>query len=111
MTIENTHVTWLRTNAAGLFWSFTGEIGDAIGICGGDSSQTRNGEDWVYGSFIMQHKDFPFLQCEIKYCYSSEQEMSYCQNTDREWLPLPAGWFAVISEHSSPIRSEWAKNA
>ena len=69
-----------------------------------DSVQTQTGEDWAYGSLIMQHKDFSFLQCEIKYCYSLEQEISYCQNENREWLLLPAEWFAVISEHDSPAR-------
>lgn len=66
----------------------------------GDSIQTRNGEGWVYGSLTMQHKDFSFLQCEIKYCYSPEQEISFCQNADREWLPLPTEWFTVFSEHN-----------
>ena len=66
----------------------------------GDSIQTRNGEGWVYGSLTMQHKDFSFLQCEIKYRYSPEQEISFCQNADREWLPLPTKWFTVFSEHN-----------
>ena len=72
----------------------------------GNSIQTRNGEGWVYGSLTMQHKDFSFLQCEIEYCYSPEQEISYCQNASREWLPLPAEWYAVISEHDFPNRDE-----
>lgn len=190
--IENTDVI-CPTNAAGLFWNFTGKAGDAIGRCGGDSAergggfdvcpieedenqnflyvlpnhfvfgpyytyfciredlqitlpseetvssvaigysdeenpsmrvddpamisalfealnadstQTRNGEDWVYGSFTMRHKEYPFLQCEIDYCYSPEQEISYCQNADREWRPLPAEWYAVIAEHDFPLRNE-----
>lgn len=72
----------------------------------GDNIQTRNGDDWVYGSFTMQHKDYSFLQCEIEYCYSPEQEISYCQNADREWLPLPAEWYTVISEHDFSTREE-----
>ena len=59
----------------------------------GDSDQKPTGEGWVGGSLIMHHKDFPFLQYEVEFCYSPEQEISYCQNVDREWLPLPAGWF------------------
>lgn len=69
----------------------------------GDSGQTRNGEDWAYGSFTMRHKEYPFLQCEIKYCYSLEQEAAYCQSSDREWFPLPVEWYAVLSECGFPI--------
>jgi len=49
----------------------------------GNSIQTRNGEGWVYGSLTMQHKNFSFLQCETRYCYSPEQEISYCQKRRR----------------------------
>ena len=72
----------------------------------GDNAQKLTGEDWVRGSLIMHHKDFPFLQYEIECCYSPEQEISYCQNASREWLPLPAEWFAVLSEHDFPTRGE-----
>ena len=72
----------------------------------GDNAQKLTGEDWVRGSLIMHHKDFPFLQYEIECCYSPEQEISYCQNADRDWLPLPAEWFAVLSEHDFPTRGE-----
>ena len=72
----------------------------------GDNAQKLTGGDWVCGSLIMHHKDFPFLQYEIEYRYSPEQEISYCQNADREWLPLPAEWFAVLSEHDFPTRGE-----
>lgn len=190
--IQDTDTIRHRTDAPGLIWKFSGEIGDTIGVCGddaenggsykvcqiegdeeqnflyvlpnhfvfgpyitffciredlqisppsvetvssvalvdkdtekvlaqidapdmiaalleafeGNSIQTRNGEGWVYGSLTMQHKDFSFLQCEIEYCYSPEQEISYCQNASREWLPLPAEWYAVISEHDFPTRDE-----
>lgn len=178
--IENIDLIWHKTHMAGLFWNFTGEIGDTIGICGGDNAerggafdvctiegdeardflyvrpnhfvfgpyytffciredlqimlpsaetvssvaivyseneentslqvddpamiaalfealhgdsvQTRTGEDWVYGSFTMRHKDYDFLQCEIKFCCSPERETAYCQRNDGEWLPLPAEW-------------------
>lgn len=72
----------------------------------GDSVQVPNSEDWVYGSLIMYHKDFPFLQYEIEYRYSLELEISYCQNKKHEWLLLPAEWYAVISEHGFPTRGE-----
>ena len=72
----------------------------------GDSVQVPKSEDWVYGSLIMHHKDFPFLQYEIEYRYSLELKISYCQNKKREWLLLPAEWYAVISEHDFPTRGE-----
>lgn len=72
----------------------------------GDGVQVPDSEDWVYGSLIMHHKDFPFLQYEIEYRCSLELEMSYCQNKKREWLPLPAEWYVVISEHDFPTRDE-----
>ena len=72
----------------------------------GDSVQVPNSEDWVYGSLIMHHKDFPFLQYEIEYRCSPELEISYCRNKKREWLPLPAEWYAVLSEHDFPTRDE-----
>lgn len=72
----------------------------------GDGVQVPDSEDWVYGSLIMHHKDFPFLQYEIEYRCSPELEISYCRNKKREWLPLPAGWFAVLSEHDFPTRGE-----
>ena len=72
----------------------------------GDDVQVPNSEDWVYGSLIMHHKDFPFLQYEIEYRCSPELEISYCRNKKREWLPLPAEWYAVISEHDFPTRDE-----
>ena len=72
----------------------------------GDSIQVPNSEDWVYGSLIMHHKDFPFLQYEIEYRYSLELEISYCQNKKREWLLLPAEWYAIISEHDFPTKGE-----
>ena len=72
----------------------------------GDGVQVPDSEDWVYGSLIMHHKDFPFLQYEIEYICSPELEISYCRNKKREWLPLPAEWYAVISEHDFPTRGE-----
>ena len=71
----------------------------------GESIQTLNGQGWEYGFLTMQHKDYPFLQCRIKCCYSLEQEISYCQNGECEWFPLPAEWFAAISEHDFPIQN------
>ena len=192
--IEDADMIRNRTNATGLFWIFTGKLGETIGVCGGDNAesgggfdvrriegdeeqnflyvcqnyfapglyhiyfcaredlqmrppsvetvssvtivyyndkentsaqvdnsamipalfevfngdriQTLNGEDWVYGALIMYHKDFPFLQCKIEYCYSPEQEISYCQNEKCDWLLLPVEWYAVISEHDFPTRGE-----
>ena len=72
----------------------------------GDSVQVPNSEDWVYGSLIMHHKDYPYLQYEIEYRYSPELEISYCQSKNREWHLMPAEWFAVISEHDFPDRGE-----
>ena len=81
-------------------------IAALLEVLNGDNTQKLTGEDWVRGSLIMHHKDFPFLQYEIEYRYSPEQEISYCQNADRDWLPLPAEWFAVLSEHDFPTRGE-----
>jgi len=72
----------------------------------GDRVQTRDGEDWVYGSLIMHHKDFPFLQYEIEYCCSLEKEKACCRNKDNEWYVLPAEWYKVISEHGFPNRGK-----
>lgn len=79
-------------------------IAALLEVFNGDSIQALDGEDWVYSSLIMYHKDFPFLQCSIKCCFSSEQEISYCQNENREWIILPDEWYAVISEHDFPAR-------
>jgi len=72
----------------------------------GSTVQAPNleGGEWV--SLVIDHKDFPFLQCKIKCCYLMEQETVYCQNKDREWFALPAEWCEVISEHDFPTRSE-----
>ena len=72
----------------------------------GDSLRVPNSEDWNFGSLIMHHKDFPFLQYEIEYRCSPELEISYCQNKKRKWLLLPVEWYAVISEHDLPTRGE-----
>jgi hypothetical protein len=73
-------------------------------VFNGDSIQTLDGQDWVYGSLIMRHKDFPFLQCDMECCYSPEQEISYCKNKDREWFVLPAEWNTIISEYGFPAK-------
>lgn len=66
----------------------------------GDDVQKPTVGDWVRGSLIMHHKDFPFLQYEVEYRYSPEQEISYCSRSKSgEWFALSAEWFAVISEH------------
>lgn len=46
---------------------------------------------------------FPFLQYEIRCRYSLEQQISYCENKSRKWLPLPDEWFSVISENRRSI--------
>ena len=191
--IEDTDVIRCHPSAFGLFWKFNGEIGDTIGVCGGDNAkrgggfdvcriegdeechflyvqpnqfvfgpyytyfcvredlqitppsketvsfvalgskdaenisvrvddsamiaslleafhgesiQALDGGEWMFGSLIMHHKEFPFLQCEIKCCYSTKQEISYCQNQDHEWFVLPAEWYGVISEHGFPAKKE-----
>lgn len=69
----------------------------------GSSVQTLSGDGWVFGSLVMRHKDFPFLQYEIRCRYSLEQQISYCENKSRKWLPLPDEWFSVISENRHSI--------
>ena len=69
----------------------------------GSSVQTLSGDGWVFGSLVMRHKDFPFLQYEIRCRYSLEQQISYCENKSRKWLPLPDEWFSVISENRRSI--------
>ena len=118
--IEDTDIIRQQTSAMGLFWKFSGEIGNTI-ICNdaentslrvddsaaiaslldvfnGDDIQVPNGEDWLNGVLVMQNREFPFLQCEIQFCYSPRQGISYCQNTEREWFLLPEQWSAIISE-------------
>lgn len=184
--IETTNIIRSHSSATGLFWKFTGKIGEAVGICGGDNAeqgggydvcqiegdeelcflyvrpnhfvfgpyntyffaredlqltlpsaemissvavvyeneesasaqvddpamiaalleifhgdsiQAPDGRDWARASLIMHHKDFPFLQCEIKCYYSLEEELSYCKNENRECFVLPPEWFAAISDH------------
>ena len=72
----------------------------------GDSLEVPNSEDWEFGSLIMHHKDFPFLQYEIEYRYSPKLEISYCQNIHREWRPLSNQWSAVISGRGLPAQDE-----
>ena len=69
----------------------------------GDSLGVPNSEDWDFGSLIMHHKEFPFLQYEIEYRCSPELEISYCQNVHCEWCSLPGEWFAVISGWESDV--------
>ena len=68
----------------------------------GDSIQAPTGQDWVYSTLTLQHKDFPFLQCEISCYYSQTQGISCCQNTEGEWFLLPSQWSAVFSEYHLP---------
>ncbi len=75
-----------------------------------DTQQTvdiENDGDWQYGSLIMHHRDYPFLQYAIECCRSLEQGVA-CYRTSAlgEWFPLPAEWYEVISEHDFPIRGE-----
>lgn len=70
------------------------------------SLEVPNSEDWEFGSLIMHHKDFPFLQYEIEYRYSPKLEISYCQNIHSEWRPLSNQWSAVISERGLPAQDE-----
>lgn len=73
----------------------------------GDSVQVPNGEGWVYGSLIMHHKEYPFLQYEVECRYSLDQEIAYCSRSKSgEWFVLSAEWFAVISEHDFLNRDE-----
>jgi len=62
---------------------------------------------WQYGSLIMHHKDYPFLQYEIECCCSLEQGMAgYRTSALGEWFPLPEEWCKVISENDFPARDE-----
>ena len=72
----------------------------------GDSLEVPDSEDWEFGSLIMHHRDFPFLQYEIEYRYSPELEMFYCRNAHREWCSLPSEWFAVISGCGLSVQGE-----
>lgn len=68
----------------------------------GDSVSVPRSEDWIYGSLMLHHREFPFLQYEIEYRCSPELKISYCQNETRlEWIPLSAEWFTVLSGLSS----------
>lgn len=69
---------------------------------GSNSVQRPAGTDWKYASLVMGHKDFPFLQCEIKCCYSPEQETAYCQGEGYKWFLLPQEWLEVFLEHEAP---------
>jgi len=81
-------------------------IAALLEIFNGDIVQPPDFDGCVHVSLLMNHKDFPFLQCNIKCYYFPEQEKAYCQNRDREWLALPAEWCEVISENAFPIRRE-----
>lgn len=72
----------------------------------GDSLEVPDSGDWEFGFLIMHHRDFPFLQYEIEYRCSPELEISYCRNKKREWLLLPAEWYAVISGCGLPAQDE-----
>ena len=43
--IEDTDVIRCHPSAFGLFWKFNGEIGDTIGVCGGDNAKRGGGFD------------------------------------------------------------------
>lgn len=60
----------------------------------------ENDGDWQYGSFIMHHKDYSFLQYEIECCCSLEKGTA-CYRTSAmgEWFSLPDEWGEIISEH------------
>jgi len=81
-------------------------ISALLEVFSGDIVQTPNLDGCGHVSLILNHKDFPFLQCEIKCYYSLDQRKVYCQNKDREWLVLPAGWYEVISEHDFLTKDE-----
>ncbi len=67
----------------------------------------ENDGDWQYGSLIMHHKDYSFLQYAIECCRSLEQGVA-CYRTSAlgEWFPLPTEWCRVISETDFPTTTE-----
>lgn len=70
------------------------------------SACPSNGGNWLYGTLIMHHKDFSFLQCEIEFRYSPEQETACCESQSHQWTPLSAEWSAFLAEHGVPAGSK-----
>lgn len=97
---ENEDSTPVQVNASAM-------IAALLEAYNGDSVQGLTGESWERGSLIMHHKDFPFLQYEIEYRCSPEQEIAYCSKNEMgEWFVLPDEWYSVISEHGFPTRGK-----
>lgn len=63
----------------------------------GDSVGTLAGENRVYGSLLLSHREYPFLQCELECCYLPEKGAAYCRNEGGEWVALPGEWGEIIS--------------
>lgn len=54
---------------------------------------------WISYTFILHHKNYPFLQYEISGGYSLSQNAAYCCNDELEWFVLPEEWgnmFAIL---------------
>lgn len=54
---------------------------------------------WISYTFLLHHKDYPFLQYEISGGYSLSQNAAYCCNDKLEWFVLPEEWrnmFAIL---------------
>lgn len=67
----------------------------------------ENDGDWQDCSLIMHHKDYPFLQYELK-CRCSLEQGTVCYRTSAlgEWFPMPTKWCEVILGRDFPIRDE-----
>lgn len=56
----------------------------------GSSVQTLSGDGWVFGSLVMRHKDFPFLQYEIRcrYPWSSKYPIAKTKAANGSLCPM-----------------------
>lgn len=80
-----------RTLVEGLLGAYHSESGQSVELPAAD-------EQWIRYTFILHHKDYPFLQYEKSGGYSLNQNMAYCCNDKSEWFALPEEWGNVLAK-------------
>lgn len=80
-----------RTLVEGLLGAYHSESGQSVELPAAD-------EQWIRYTFILHHKDYPFLQYEMSGGYSPSQNMAYCRNDELEWFVLPEEWGNVLAK-------------
>ena len=86
-----------QTLAESLLDVYRSESGQSVELLATD-------EQWIRYTFILHHKDYPFLQYEISGGYSPSQNMAYCRNDALEWFALPKECGDMLAKTTNPVK-------